>query len=163
MVVYKLHNHQGVNMLPSIDEINQWIKNPLLKIAASPLLSLLSLLSPSVRKFLNENILPALTQKTLLISALIFAYLFFVALLAICALRKEIKELHSFTSDFGIYWDKNKKPYCPKCKIPLSGYTEEPQPVFYCHGHDKLVYIHDVKGVPITQTDAQSRLQKHRV
>ena len=23
---------------------------------------------------------------------------------------------------YGIYWDKNKNPFCPKCKIPLGAY-----------------------------------------
>lgn len=42
------------------------------------------------------------------------------------SLRKRVKELLKFKIEFGIYWDKDKNPYSPKCKTPLIEKGKEP-------------------------------------
>jgi hypothetical protein len=146
-------------MLPSIDEINQWIKTPILKIAIAPLTLLLSLIFPDVRQFLIEHIQPSVPPKTLWILWLIFAYLSFLLLLSACVLRKEIKELHSLTFKFGVYWDSEKNAYCPHCKKPLVGYTPHPPTAYYfwCHTHRTYIYLHD-DAIPISLEEARKQL-----
>ncbi len=90
---------------------------------------------------------------------LIFLYLSFLLLSYACFLRKKIKELHTLKFKFGVYWDIDKNPYCPKCKIPLVGYTPRP-PVeyfYWCHSHSANVYLHN-DAIPISLEAARKQL-----
>ena len=43
---------------------------------------------------------------------------------------------------FGVYWDREKNPYCPSCKSPLSGYSEYHEGNgFMCSQCDKIILL----------------------
>ena len=71
------------------------------------------LLPPDLRKLYDE--IPILTIAT----TAILLYLSFLASYVLLA----IKFGNKIILKFNLYWDKNKEPYCPICKSPLSDET----------------------------------------
>ena len=46
---------------------------------------------------------------------------------------------------YAIYWDKDKNPYCPICKSPISGYDNYPYVgrSFHCNKCDKKIPLNN--------------------
>ena len=52
-----------------------------------------------------------------------------------------------FVLKYGIYWDGDKNPHCPNCKIPISGYSEYLEGRgYYCKPCEKIFPLTDING-----------------
>ncbi len=92
-------------------------------------------------------ILPALESnlsKSLLVSLLIASLalnLVFVILFWVTRKKQEFK------LKYGIYWDSDKNPHCPNCKIPIAGYAEyQAGKGYYCKPCKKIFPLQDAAG-----------------
>ncbi|MCI5107942.1 MAG: hypothetical protein MRY76_14625 [Pseudomonadales bacterium] len=60
---------------------------------------------------------------------------------------------------YGIFWDRDKNPYCPNCKIPISGYDEyNAGKGYYCKPCKKIFPLKDQSGVDVSPEKAMSEL-----
>jgi len=52
-----------------------------------------------------------------------------------------------FKLKYGIYWDSEKNPHCPNCKIPIGGYAEyDAGKGYYCKPCKKIFPLTDANG-----------------
>jgi hypothetical protein len=90
----------------------------------SSLSGVLILLIWSIYQDVLPLILPTIIQqlpKIVLLKGLIIISAFILLLVAL-SLSLYLKLKTKLTPKFGIFWDKNKEPYCPACEKPLSQY-----------------------------------------
>jgi len=68
-------------------------------------------------------------------------------------------------SGFGIFWDRNNNPVCPKCDNILTDYikiSNDPfirTPYFYCHKCESNIYLKDENGNTIDYKDAINKFK----
>ena len=74
---------------------------------------------------------------------------------------------------FGIFWDKDKNPYCPKCSLPLSQRPFESGFItsvdlterkikgseLHCPSCEKTYFIVDDSGIKLTLEEAKKRIK----
>ncbi len=64
-----------------------------------------------------------------------------------------------FKLKYGIYWDKDKNPHCPNCKIPIAGYAKyQTGTGYYCEPCKKIFPLQDASGNNINPDQAVSEL-----
>jgi len=64
-----------------------------------------------------------------------------------------------FRLKYGIYWDSDKNPHCPNCKIPVAGYSEyQVGKGYYCKPCNKVFPLQDSAGNDINPTQVVSEL-----
>ena len=53
-----------------------------------------------------------------------------------------------FRLKYGIYWDKDKNPHCPSCKIPVAAYGDYQMSGkgYYCKPCQKVFALADASG-----------------
>lgn len=104
-------------------------------------------------------VLPAIeeaTSKKVLLALLVSSLVLNVAcvLVARSATTRE-----AFRVKYGIYWDREKNPHCPNCKIPIAGYNKyDSGKGFYCKPCNKIFRLTDVAGNDIDPHKAVSEL-----
>ena len=61
---------------------------------------------------------------------------------------------------YGVLWDKAKNPYCPNCKIPVSGYNDYgiSGKGFFCKSCDNIFPLTDVSGNEVNPEKAIKEL-----
>ncbi|MGO4891466.1 hypothetical protein [Flavobacterium sp. W21_SRS_FM6] len=110
-------------------------------------------LAPIITPIIEEK-----APKELLIS-LLFGSLALNLLLLILfwALNRKKSE---FRLKYGIYWDKEKNPHCPNCKIPIGGYNSYSTGGvgYYCKPCGKIFPLTDSSGNDIKPEQAVSEL-----
>ena len=96
-------------------------------------------------------LLPAIDaalSKTALLSLLVLSIvlnLVFLALVFYLAKKPPLK------LKYGIYWDKDKNPHCPSCKIPIAAYNEYTTAGkgYYCKPCNEVFPLQDARGKDI--------------
>ena len=96
---------------------------------------------------IGPAILPALESnlsKSLLVSLLLGSLaLNLVLVILFWVLRKKPE----FKLKYGIYWDSDKNPHCPNCKIPTGAYNEyQTGWGYYCKPCGKIFPLTDAAG-----------------
>lgn len=60
---------------------------------------------------------------------------------------------------YGIYWDREKNPHCPNCRIPIGSYADyDAGKGYYCKPCNKIFKVTDVSGNDIDPRQAVSEL-----
>ena len=113
---------------------------------------ILGLLLSAFLLFLAYRVFPVLwgllvqIPQTITLIICIILSIFLIICLTYCfiLLRK-----NKLKPRFGLYWDKNKNPYCPICKklISTSYYDNKPlDPYFICLKCDIIIRLRDERG-----------------
>lgn len=90
---------------------------------------------PALENTLSKSIIIKITLASLALNV-VFLLLFWVT-------RKKPE----FKLKYGIYWDSNKNPHCPNCKIPIGAYNEYNAGWgYYCKACDKILLLTDAAG-----------------
>lgn len=65
-----------------------------------------------------------------------------------------------FRLKYGIYWDKEKNPHCPSCKIPVAAYGDYQTSGkgYYCKPCKKIFALADASGKDIDPAKALAEL-----
>lgn len=106
-------------------------------------------------------LMPALEEKlpkeTLLSLLLASFCLNLVIVILFWILNK--KPSAEFKLKYGIYWDKDKNPHCPNCKIPIGAYGDYTSGWgYYCKPCGKIFSLTDVSGNNIKPEQAVKEL-----
>ena len=104
-------------------------------------------------------ILPAIESshsKSQLLSLLLASLILNIVFLSLFWLfRKKI----DYRLKYGIFWDSDKNPHCPNCKIPISGYDKYITGWgYYCKPCNKVFPLYDECGNDIKPYQAISEL-----
>ena len=92
------------------------------------------------------------TLLALLVTSLVLNLVFALVVFSV-AKRKE------FRVKYGIYWDREKNPHCPSCKIPIAGYDSYGSGKgYYCKPCNKVFRLTDVSGKDIDPLQVVSEL-----
>ena len=104
-------------------------------------------LLPAIESVISKRVLLALFISSLLLNI--------VLAIVIWATKKKGK----FILKYGIYWDKNKNPYCPSCKTPLAAYGRYTLGLgYYCRACRKEFPLADSTGKDVNPADAIKEL-----
>ena len=108
---------------------------------------------------IGPAILPALESslsKSLLVTLLLASFaLNFVFLLLFWITRKK----SDFKLKYGIYWDSDKNPHCPNCKIPIGAYSEyQTGWGYYCKPCGNIYPLTNAAGTDIKPEQAVAEL-----
>lgn len=102
---------------------------------------------PAIEAAASNKVLLALLVSSLVLNVV-------CVLVALSATKKE-----DFRVKYGIYWDRDKNPHCPNCKIPIAGYNRyDTGKGFYCKPCNKIFRLTDVAGNDIDPLQAVSEL-----
>lgn len=102
---------------------------------------------PAIESSYSKSQLLSLFLVSLILN-IVFLCLFWV-------FRKKI----DFRLKYGIYWDSDKNPHCPNCKIPLSGYDKYITGWgYYCKPCNKVFPLTDASGNDVKPHQAISEL-----
>lgn len=102
---------------------------------------------PALEAGLSKSLLVSLLLSSLALN-IVLAILFWV-------LRKKPE----FKLKYGIYWDSDKNPHCPNCKIPIAGYASyQTGKGYYCKPCKKIFPLQDSAGNDIDPNQAISEL-----
>jgi len=108
-------------------------------------------IAPVVLPAIESNLSKELTVSLLLASLalnIIFAILFWV-----------LHKKSEFKLKYNIYWDNEKNPHCPNCKIPIGGYNEyQTGKGYYCKPCGKIFPLTDANGNDIKPQQAINEL-----
>ncbi len=115
------------------------------------LIWVVSKIAPAIMPALESNLSKQLLLSLFLASLalnIVFVVLFWVT-------RKKAE----FILKYGIYWDANKNPHCPNCKIPVAGYAEYPTGTgYYCKPCKKIFPLQDSAGNDVSPSRAVGEL-----
>lgn len=90
---------------------------------------------PALESNLSKQLLLSLFLASLALN-LVFVVLFWV-----------LHKKPDFKLKYGIYWDSDKNPHCPNCKIPISGYSDyQTGKGYYCKPCKKIFPLQDSAG-----------------
>ena len=93
---------------------------------------------PAIESALSKEIVVSLLLASLALN-LILVILFWV-----------LHKKPEFKVKYGIYWDKEKNPHCPNCKIPIGGYGNYGAGKgYYCKPCGKTFPLTDASGKDI--------------
>lgn len=109
---------------------------------------------------IGPAILPAL-ESSLSKSVLLSIFLASLALnLILVVLFWVIHKKPEFKLKYGIYWDSDKNPHCPNCRIPVAGYGDYQTggTGYYCKPCKKVFPLQDSAGNDIQPTQAVGEL-----
>lgn len=100
----------------------------------------------AIDKALSPRLLLALLALSFVINLFLLAYLF--------GLNKNVNS--SLFLRFGLYWDKDKNPYCPLCQKPVSthNFYGEMKNEYYCKPCNHLIHLTGEDGQKITRKEA---------
>lgn len=102
---------------------------------------------PALESNLSKSLLLSLFLAALALN-IIFVVVFWVTL-----------KKPEFSLKYGIYWDPNKNPHCPNCKIPIAGYAEyQAGKGYYCKPCKKVFPLQDAAGNDISPSQAVGEL-----
>lgn len=129
--------------------LKEKIENAFISKAAEGVAVAVGVLVIWVGKKLAPVLLPALEQKLqkdVLVSIMLASLaLNLLILLLFWILTKSSKS--EFELRYGIYWDKNKNPHCPNCKIPVGAYSHyQAGWGYYCKPCGKIFPLTDAVG-----------------
>jgi hypothetical protein len=133
----------GINNMSFTDKI----KESIISRAAESVAAAITVLIAWVAYQLAPAILPAietaLSKRVILALFLLSLVLNIIFFLFVRAVSKK----ESFKLKYGIYWDKEKNPHCPNCKIPLAGYgMYSSGKGYYCKPCGKIFPLTDASG-----------------
>lgn len=115
------------------------------------LIWVVSKVAPIIMPALESNISKPLLLSLFLASLalnLVFVVLFWVT-----------RKTSEFRLKYGIYWDTDKNPHCPNCKIPIAGYAEyQTGTGYYCKPCKKVFPLQDAAGNNILPSKAIGEL-----
>ena len=125
------------------------IENAFVSKAAEGVAISVGVLAIWVGKKLAPIVVPALEQKLskeVLVSILLASLsLNILVLILFWILNRRSKS--EFILKYGIYWDRDKNPHCPNCKIPIGGYGEyDAGWGYYCKPCAKIFPLTDANG-----------------
>ena len=153
----EVRSFQTLGFPMSLQELTipTWLQRLLLSITSGSLTLVVWLLSDTPR----EAVLKAIA--VLPVNLLVAYILGTTALLAMSLLLLAfiyLKNMQSLKLRYGIYWDKIKNPYCPKCKTPLVTRSKATPlaDVFFCPCCDRPVSPHNEKLQTISREKALS-------
>lgn len=124
------------------------VKESIVSRAAEGLAVSVTIILIWVASKIGPAVLPALestVSKSLLTSILLAS----IALnLVLVALFWSIHKRPEFKLKYGIYWDSNKNPHCPNCRIPIASYGdyEVGGKGYYCKPCKKIFPLQDAAG-----------------
>jgi transposase-like protein len=102
---------------------------------------------PALESNLSKSILVSLLFASLALN-LVFLIIFWV-----------IYKKPQFKLKYGIYWDSDKNPHCPNCKIPIAAYgSYQGSKGYYCKPCKKVFTLQDASGNDIEPQQAISEL-----
>ena len=104
-------------------------------------------LLPAIESALKKEVLVSLLLASLALN-IVFVILFWV-----------LHKKSDFKLKYGIYWDSDKNPHCPNCKIPIGGYDKYQGSMgYYCKPCGKIFPLSDSSGNDIDPQQAVSEL-----
>jgi len=102
---------------------------------------------PALESNLSKSLLLSLFLASLALNT-VFVVLFWVT-------RKKAE----FNLKYGIYWDANKNPHCPNCKIPIAGYAKYQRGTgYYCKPCNKIFPLQDSTGNDVSPSQVVNEL-----
>lgn len=102
---------------------------------------------PALESSLSKSLLVSLLLASLALNA-VFAFLYWL-----------VSKKPEFKLKYGIYWDSDKNPHCPNCKIPIAGYdTYQSNKGYYCKPCKKVFPLQDSAGNDIEPSQATGEL-----
>lgn len=102
---------------------------------------------PALESSLSKALLVSLLLGSLALNA-VFAILFWL-----------FRKKPDFKLKYGIYWDSDKNPHCPNCKIPIAGYASyQTGKGYYCKPCKKVFPLQDSAGNDIDPSRVVSEL-----
>lgn len=104
-------------------------------------------------------VLPAVeaaTSKQVLLALLVTSI---VLNIAFALVAWHLSKSKPFRLKYSIYWDKDKNPHCPACKIPLGQYAQyQTGTGYYCKPCGKIFALVDATGKKIEPAAALAEL-----
>jgi hypothetical protein len=135
------------------------VKEAIVNRAAEGLAVSVSVILIWVCSKIGPVILPALeanVSKSLLVTLLLASLGLNIVFLILFWLTRKKAE---FKLKYGIYWDSEKNPHCPNCKIPIGAYDEYQSGWgYYCKPCGKIFPLTDAAGKNIKPEQAISEL-----
>ncbi|HUX90139.1 MAG TPA: hypothetical protein VMV48_05560 [Gallionellaceae bacterium] len=103
---------------------------------------------PAIEAAVSKQVLLAL-----LVTSLVLNFIFLIVVWLTS--KKE-----PFRLKYGIYWDKDKNPHCPSCKIPVAAYGDYQLGGrgYYCKPCKKVFALADASGKNINPATAIAEL-----
>ncbi|MCK4823768.1 hypothetical protein KA005_48895, partial [bacterium] len=102
---------------------------------------------PAIETALSKRVILALLLLSLVLNIVFFLFV------------RAVSKKESFKLKYGIYWDKDKNPHCPNCKIPIGGYAKyQTGTGYYCKPCKKIFPLCDASGNKIDPKQAISEL-----
>ena len=102
---------------------------------------------PAIEAVTSKKVLLALLVTSLVLNFVFVVVAWFLS-------KKE-----PFRLKYGIYWDKDKNPHCPACKIPVAAYGEyQAGKGYYCKPGKKIFSLADASGKDIDPAKAIAEL-----
>lgn len=99
---------------------------------------------PLIESSLTKSLLVSLLFASLALN-IIFLVLFWI-----------FQKKSDFKLKYGVYWDKDKNPHCPNCKIPLAAYDKYHSSGwgYYCNPCNNVFPLKDANGTDIKPQQA---------
>jgi hypothetical protein len=140
-------------------DFKEKVKETIISRATEGLAVSVSIIVIWVSSKVGPVILPAIESslsKSLLVSLLLASLALNIVFLGLFRVfRKKI----DFRLKYGIYWDSDKNPHCPNCKIPISGYDKYITGWgYYCKPCNKVFPLSDASGNDVKPHQAISEL-----
>ena len=128
-----------------LEEIKNKIMNKAVESTVAALVMLLGWIATQVAPI----ILPALSKISsnvflaLLLISVVLNFFFSLIIWNLASLTK-----NKFKLKYGIYWDRDKNPHCPNCKIPIGAYScyQTAGLGYYCKPCNKVFKLTDASG-----------------
>lgn len=150
-----------------IEKISELIKTFLPLPIALPLILHIAILAgiwllPHLEELLPPNLYPAHGKVPVLTISISVLSLYLLMLASYIILY--IKFKNKLTPKFGVFWDKNKEPYCPACQSLLNKESvniSDPDATVYlkCIHCDKYVYLSLDEPKRLTLSEAKKYLK----
>ena len=127
------------------------LKDALITRAAEGVAVLVGFLTIWIASKLAPVVLPAL-ENNLSKSTLVFLFLAtfllnFIFLFLFWFTREKSEPKSEFKLKYGIYWDTEKNPHCPNCRVPIGGYSEYAVGSgYYCKPCNNVYPLTDASG-----------------
>jgi len=135
------------------------VKSSIVSRAAEGLAVSISVIIIWISSKIVPIILPVIESsldKSLLVSLLFASMALNIIILVIFWI---FQKKSNFKLKYGIYWDKDKNPHCPNCKIPVTEYADHPEGWGYnCRACNKFFSLADMNGTDIKPQQAISEL-----
>jgi hypothetical protein len=136
------------------------VKESIITRAAEGLAVSVTLIVIWVCSKIGPEIIPAIESK---ISKSLLLSLFLASLalnLVLVAIFWVLQKRPEFKLKYGIYWDSDKNPHCPNCKIPIAGYGDYQVggTGYYCKPCKKVFPLQDSAGNDIDPNQAVGEL-----